>query len=125
MAYQPDVDAVAPALEMTIDYITPSLICSGRLDAQTRRNVLEAVEELLDRRPSTVTVDVRKLQFADPDGANTLVQVQREARAIGVKVDWIGLDADCLRDGVPCSRIRRNVIPSLSTPTLYSRRPTK
>lgn len=83
MAYQPDVDAIAATLELTIDYRATSLTCAGQLDAQARRHVLEAVEELLELSPSRVTIDVRNLEVSDSDAANTLIRVQRRGARCG------------------------------------------
>lgn len=87
-----------PTLELTIDYAAPLLMCAGTVDATTRHHVLEAVEELLDRRPTCMTVDVRHVEAGDhveaddSAGAATFELVRRRAREAGTRLEWVGLD---------------------------------
>jgi anti-anti-sigma regulatory factor len=81
-----------PTLELTIDYAAPLLMCVGTVDATTRHHVLEAVEELLDRRPTCMTVDVRSVEAGDSAGAATFELVRRRAREAGTRLEWVGLD---------------------------------
>lgn len=111
MAYQPDIAAVAPSLELTLSYRPGQsmLRCVGTLDTRTRRHVLEAAEELLATAPSSVTVDVEDLHVDDVDGANALTQVQRMMREAGVRLQWRGLDAEHLRGVAPlCFRAKQS-----------------
>lgn len=101
MPYQPDVDAMTPTLELTLDYAKRKLRCTGTLDRRTRRHVVEAVGELLAVTPSSITVDVAHLAVADVDGANAFAHVQRMVREAGVRLRWQGLDSDHLRGIVP------------------------
>lgn len=97
MAYQPDITAVAPALELTLQYIPASLRCTGTLDTRTRCHFVEAVEELLASAPSSVTIHIGELHVGDVDGANTLAHAQRLAREAGIRLRWRGLDSGHLR----------------------------
>lgn len=103
MAYQPDVDAMAPALELTIDYAVPSLGCVGTLDARTRHHLVASVTELLaaaDGR-STITIDIGSLELADLDAAHTLTHVEHMVRGAGMGLHWRGLGSDRLTGILP------------------------
>jgi anti-anti-sigma regulatory factor len=97
VAYDADIAAVAPVLELTLDYVPASLRCAGTLDVRTRRHVLEAIAELLAGKPSEVTIDVEDLHVTDTDGANAFAYMQRMVREAGVILQWNGLDAGHLR----------------------------
>lgn len=117
MAYEPDIAAIAPTLELTLNYSPrpTSLRCVGTLDARTQRHMLQAVDELLAVGPSHVTVDVRDLRVADSDGANALTLVQRMVRDAGAILRWRGIDADHLRGLLAVGyRVRRPRRPSAS-----------
>ena len=101
MAYEPDIAAVGPALELTLDYPGKKLRCTGTLDSRTLRHLVEAVGELLVGAPSSITIDVAHLTVADVDGANTFARVQRMVREAGVWLRWQGLDSDQLRGILP------------------------
>jgi hypothetical protein len=72
--------------------------------------VLEAVEQLLDSQPSSVTVDVRRLEVSDGDGADTLVRVHRRVQETGTTLNWLGLDSDRFHDVVPFNRVGRRAV---------------
>jgi anti-anti-sigma regulatory factor len=120
MAYEPDIAAVAPTLQLTIDYADGSLRCAGTLDARTRRHIVEAVDELLAAGPAFIVIDVGELHVADVDGANALANVQRTVREAGVRLRWQGLDSDHLRGILPL-RYRAKRPPS--QPSLRGIRP--
>lgn len=101
MPFQPDVDAMAPTLQLALNYPKRELRCIGTLDSRTRRHVVEAVGELLVDVPPSITIDVARLTVADVDGANTFAHVQRMVREAGVRLRWEGLDSDHLRGIVP------------------------
>lgn len=101
MTDREDIAAVAPMLQLTLDYMHPSLRCAGTLDARTRGHVLEAAEVLFARRPSRIVIDITDLHIADVDGANALAHLQRMARDARAVLRWQGLDADRLRGLVP------------------------
>lgn len=124
MAHHPDVDAMSPTLELTIDNVGPLLVCAGRLDVHTRGHVLDAVAELLERKPSHVTVDVGGLEVADSEGANALARVQRRARDAGISLDCLGLDADRFHKAPFCRASKRASLPA-STSNAWVQRPAK
>lgn len=101
MAHEPDIAAVAPALELTLDHPGKTLRCAGTLDGRTQRHVMEAVGELLVGPATGLTVDVACLTVADVDGANTFARIQRMAQEAGVRVRWQGLDSEQLRGILP------------------------
>ncbi len=94
MADLTDIADIDPVLELTFGPF--SLECAGTLNFSTRRHVLEAVEVILDGRPSSIGIDVSGLEVADTDGANALVVMQRMVREAGVSLRWQGLDAHVL-----------------------------
>lgn len=116
-----DLGAV-PTLELTIDYVAPSLTCAGTIDAQTRHHVLEAVEELLDRRPPRMTVDVSAVDVGDRAGAVTFGAVQRRAREAGTRLDWVGPEPGRLADVVPPDRLSLRALPPLAAAGLDGHR---
>lgn len=101
MSYQPDVDAMAPTLELTLDYPRGVLRCTGTLDSRTRRHVVGAVNELLAGTPPSITIDVGDLTVAEVDGADAFAHVQQLVRDAGVRLRWLGLDSDHLRGILP------------------------
>ncbi len=90
MAYPPDIAAVQPVLELTLENEPRSLRCAGSLDARTRVHVVEAVEELLKDAPTRLTVDIDGLRVIDDDGATALTCIQDMAHAAGVPLSWTG-----------------------------------
>lgn len=113
MPYHPDIAAVGPALELTLDYPERTLRCSGTLDGRARRHLVEAVGELLVGGPPGITIDVAQLTVADVDGANALAHVQRLVREAGARLRWQGLDSDQFRGILPLRyRARRPRRPS-------------
>lgn len=88
MVDQPDVAAVAPALEVTIDYVSSSVRCVGRVDARTDRYVIEAVTELLTQVPPHLTIDIRELHVVDGAGADALLRVEGMVRRSGRRLRW-------------------------------------
>lgn len=107
MAFEPDIAAVAPVMELTISYLDRSLRCTGTLDGRTRCHLVEAVDELLASEPPFVVIDVGELHVADVDGANALALVQRKVRAAGGRLRWHGLDSDRLRGILPLRSLSR------------------
>lgn len=101
MADEPDVSGSEPAAGLTVDCDRGVLRCAGTLDSRTRRQVVDALDELLATRPAFIVVDVGELHVADVDGANTLAAVQRSAREAGVRLRWQGLDSGQLRGLLP------------------------
>jgi anti-anti-sigma regulatory factor len=106
MTTDTDIAALDPVLALAIEHDTASLRCAGRLDGRTGPHVQAAVEELLARGPSCLTIDVRALVVADADGADALAHVQRRARDVGVTVRWRGLDAARLHEAATTSERR-------------------
>lgn len=94
MPYQPDVDAMSPTMQLTLNYSKRELRCTGVLDSTTRRHVVEAADELLMGMPLSITIDVTHLTVTEADGANVLAHVQKMARDAGVRLRWRGLDSD-------------------------------
>jgi anti-anti-sigma regulatory factor len=117
MTYQPDIAAVAPTLELTLDYAEVSLRCAGTLDTRTRGHVVDAVDELLAGEPASIVIDVADLYVADIDGANTLATVQRMVRDAGIRLRWQGLDSDHLRGILPLRYRARRSRPEASLRT--------
>lgn len=121
MAYEPDIAAVAPTLELTLDFVEGSLRCAGTLDARARRQVVEAVSELLAHAPTCVTVDVSALYVADVDAADILAGVQKMARDARVRLRWDGLDSEHLRGILPVRyRARRPDRSRSCRPAVFS-----
>lgn len=109
MAHETDIAAVAPTLELTLDYELTSLRCAGTLDTRTRHHVIDAVDELIAGEPGGIVIDVAGLYVADVDGANTLAEVQRMVRDAGCRLRWQGLDSDHLRGILPLRyQVRRS-----------------
>lgn len=116
MTHRRDVDAMTPALELTIDYVVPSLQCAGTLDSRTGRHVIEAVEELLAaERPSRMTIDISELRVDDVNGANVLLRVQRTVEGAGVALRWQGLGSDHLSGILPLGCLARRSPAKRST----------
>lgn len=101
MPYQPDLDAMAPVLELSIDYVSSSLRCAGTVDVRTGRHVVEAVEEMLTHVPPHINVDVRALHVADGAGADALRQVEKIVRGSGPRLRWRRAIADHVGGIVP------------------------
>lgn len=101
MPHQADIDAMAPALKLTIDYVSSSVRCAGTVDVRTGRHVVEAVEELLTQVPPSVTIDIRELHVADRAGADALLRVQRIVRDAGRRLRWHGFTGDHVGGIVP------------------------
>ncbi|MDA8356149.1 MAG: STAS domain-containing protein [Actinomycetota bacterium] len=91
MAYEPDIAAVAPALEVTIDFVRARIRCAGILDSRTARHVVAAVHELLLSGPASIVLDVGELQIADARGARILATVQTMLGDSGVSLRWQGV----------------------------------
>lgn len=94
MAYQPDVDAMEPTLELSLDFPKRELRCAGRLDRRTGHHVMAAVGELLVDMPTRITVDVARVTVGDVDGANVLPRLQKMVVEAGGRLRWQGLDSD-------------------------------
>lgn len=97
MAYEPDIAAVGPALELTLDEAKGTLRCAGTLEGRTGRHVVAAVERLLRTDTRVVEIDVDDLDVTDVGGSDALAAVQRLVTDAGVTLRWRGLDADHLR----------------------------
>lgn len=94
-----DVEAVSPALVLTLDLpVSPtSLQCVGTLDSRTRHHLMAVVEWMLRPAPASVTINVEKLRLADAAAADALTEVQRMVREAGTVLRWHGVRADHLR----------------------------
>lgn len=120
----PDVDVVAgaPTLELTIDPVSATVRCAGTLDGRTRRHMVEAVEALVARGRSTVTVDVQALDVSDDESARTLAHVQRLVRKAGRNIRWHGLRADHFGSVLRVRyRARRRAVVLGAAPALVGR----
>lgn len=94
MANRTDIAEIDPVLELTFG--SCFLECTGTLNFSTRRHMLEAVEVVLDGRPSCIDIDVSGLHVSDTDGANALAVMQRMVCQAGVSLRWQGLDEQVL-----------------------------
>lgn len=118
MPYRPDVDAMAPILELGIDYAGPSVSCVGDLDVRTKHHLVEAVGELVATtgERAEIAIDVSRLHLADLQAANTLAEVQGMVRAAGMRVRWRGLGSDRLRGILPMCLTRRDAVKPSARP---------
>ncbi|MHB1552479.1 MAG: STAS domain-containing protein [Acidimicrobiales bacterium] len=95
-ASAPDIVSTDPVLVLTVD--PPSSIrCVGTLDGVIGHHLVDAVDELLEARPPTISIDIEKLRLADSDAAAPLSEVQRRAKQAGTTIHWHGVGADHLR----------------------------
>lgn len=94
-ASAPDIVSTDPVLVLTVDP-RGSIRCVGTLDGVIGHHLVDAVDELLDARPSTISIDIEKLRLAE-GAAAPLHEVQRRAKRAGTTVRWHGVGADHLR----------------------------
>jgi anti-sigma B factor antagonist len=74
-------DRVKASLKFRDD--TPTLLIEGELDALSVPNLRPVLEELLQRRPQKVAVDVSKLRLIDSSGVGLLISLFRRLKAQG------------------------------------------
>jgi anti-anti-sigma regulatory factor len=112
-----DVDAMAPALVLTLDFSVSatSLRCVGTLEGRTRHHMVAAVEQMLRPRPHGVSIDIGELDLADDDAAGALIEVQRMVGDAGAVLRWHGIRADHLRRA-PTLGYRSGARPGAATP---------
>ena len=64
---------------------------SGSLDALSTPELRPTIEALVAEKRSTVTVDLSELRIIDSSGVGAIVSLYKRMRAVGSKVEVIGL----------------------------------
>jgi anti-sigma B factor antagonist len=64
---------------------------SGSLDALSTPELRPVIEALVSERRSLVTVDLSELRLIDSSGVGAIVSLYKRMKAVGSKVDVVGL----------------------------------
>jgi len=62
------------------------LVVGGDVDVFTVPQLVAAVDEILDRRPPRLVLDLRKVGLADSTGLAALIRCRRRAHALDVEL---------------------------------------
>ncbi len=64
---------------------------SGSLDALSTPELRPMIEALVAEKPATVSVDLSDLRLIDSSGVGAIVSLYKRMRAVGSKVEVVGL----------------------------------
>jgi anti-sigma B factor antagonist len=64
---------------------------SGSLDALSTPDLRPIIDELVTEKRPTITVDLSELRLIDSSGVGAIVSLYKRMRALGCKVEVVGL----------------------------------
>ena len=97
MADDPATDDVLSVVVEGVGTSTPVVALVGELDAGGATEARSALARLIDAGPTTLTVDLGRLDFIDSVGLGVLIGAHRQAEAADVGLVLSGPTPTCLR----------------------------